>query len=262
MKLLTLLSIQAKKYLRDIYQALILFLSIGIQVTIGVQWLVQVPPASTEVEDGRQRCSTSFLDQVYSLSYVMGLIMFTGLLSAKNRRNISVYQEGNFIGLTMLFSIVIWLIWTLTGGLTKFSADVKDACVAFGLFANATLILVVMFLPKLRHISEITHLEQVGEIYNKFHGSNLHLPKAGQHMHLPYIKMSAPPSYHEAGISTPVLSSSRASMGNVRGSNQRINKTGKQVCHKIDDKQQGCSNVLCVKGSDTKRELLIKGNLL
>jgi hypothetical protein len=68
---------------------------------------------------------------------------------------ITNHRESIFIGIASGFSIPIWIAWGLTAGLNRDhdqAQEFTDACMAFGLFITATLVLFSMFLPKVRQL--------------------------------------------------------------------------------------------------------------
>ncbi|KAK6192482.1 hypothetical protein SNE40_003940 [Patella caerulea] len=169
--------IESPNYLKGIYQFLMFMFAVGVQVVIGIQWLITVPPEAIQVFDNRGEpywiCNhytwaagsgwenmasfvrTEFENHVLSLIYIMVLILITTILALRAHGIITNNRESVFIGISAGFSIPIWLAWTLVGGLNRdhmFAQEFGDACIAFGLFLNATLILFAMFLPKVRQL--------------------------------------------------------------------------------------------------------------
>ena len=58
---------------------------------------------------------------------------------------ITNHREGVFIGMAAGFSIPVWVAWILVAYL---GGDAEEPAMAFGLLATATMVLFVMFLPK------------------------------------------------------------------------------------------------------------------
>ncbi|GAB1608012.1 uncharacterized protein LOC115227451, partial, partial [Argonauta hians] len=168
---------EGSNYLRGTYQILMFFFALGIQLVIDIQWLITIPPRAvpiTDVTDGNEWiCNhytwsteqgadksqhfvrNEFENHVLTLIYIMFLILLTTILSMKAHGIVTNHRESVFIGLSAGLSIPIWIAWGLIGGLHRssiYAHQYGDACIAFGLFLNATLILFAMFLPKVRQM--------------------------------------------------------------------------------------------------------------
>ncbi|XP_014769680.1 uncharacterized protein LOC106868776 [Octopus bimaculoides] len=167
----------ASNYLRGTYQILMFFFALGVQLVIDIQWLITIPPKAvpiTDVTDGKvwvcnhytwstgagpdksmEFSRNEFENHLLTLVYVMFLILLTTGVSMKAHGIVTNHRESIFIGLSAGLSIPLWVAWGLIGGLNRtspFSSQYGDACIAFGLFLNATLILFAMFLPKVRQL--------------------------------------------------------------------------------------------------------------
>lgn len=68
---------------------------------------------------------------------------------AKNHRE--NHSEAMFIAITICGSIVMWGVW-VAGTLTT-SSNLRDAFLALGVVGNATLVFLIMFLPKGRQLA-------------------------------------------------------------------------------------------------------------
>ncbi|XP_059165918.1 metabotropic glutamate receptor 3-like isoform X2 [Physella acuta] len=169
--------LESPNYLKGIYQFLLFIFAVGVQIVIDIQWLIIVPPEAVKVttnngdkvwvcnhytwevgnsqEDVSKFTRTNFENHLMSLIYIMVMILITTILSLRAHGIITNHRESIFIGLAAGFSIPIWLAWGLIGGLNKnhaYSEEFGDGCVAFGLLITASLILFVMFLPKVRQL--------------------------------------------------------------------------------------------------------------
>jgi hypothetical protein len=164
-KCVFLISLNGGVYLPAPYQALLLMFAVLIQVAVGAQWLLNSPPR-VDVPSRQQRlvvtaedlatdplllCHTSYRDLLFSLLYVMCLILFVAVLAIKSRGIRDNYREATFIGLAVGCSIPVWLIWVLCGLLVP--ERHRDACLAFGLVSTATIVFLVMFMPKGRQLA-------------------------------------------------------------------------------------------------------------
>lgn len=168
---------ESPNYLKGIYQFLMFIFAVGVQVVIDIQWLITVPPEAVPVtsnngemvwvcnhytwEAGKDMgrmdgwVRSNFENHLMSLTYIMVMILITTILSLNAHGIITNHRESVFIGIAAGFSIPIWLAWGLVGGLNQdhdYAQEFGDACIAFGLFCTATLILFSMFLPKVRQL--------------------------------------------------------------------------------------------------------------
>lgn len=175
-KCVFLISLNGGVYLPAPYQGLLLLFAVLIQVAIGAQWLLTDPPQidvlheshTTDVQLTRNKspsvlvtrrtgstsitlCRTSYMDMLFSLCYVLFLIVFVAVLAVKSRGIRDNYREATYIGLSVGCTIPIWLVWTLSGMLV---ADRhRDACLAFGLVITSVVVFLVMFMPKGRQLA-------------------------------------------------------------------------------------------------------------
>lgn len=176
-KCVFLISLNGGVYLPAPYQGLLLLFAVLIQVAIGAQWLLTAPPLVDviQVEDQnipppRHRllvtaedvtsaqqilqitlCRTPYIDVLFSLCYVLFLIVFVAILAIKSRGIRDNYREATYIGLSVGCTIPIWLVWTLSGLVV--GERHRDACLAFGLVITAAVIFLVMFMPKGRQLA-------------------------------------------------------------------------------------------------------------
>ena len=171
-KLVFLISLNSGVYLPATYQSLLLCFAILIQLVIGIQWLVTSPPDVVEktveeadtaedsdsAEDAEVsapevvfRCATMFQQQLLGLLYVVFLILVVVVLSFKSRGVRENYREAMYVGLTMGFTVAIWVIWIVAGLIVPTSyQDVAAAC---GMIACTAITFVIMFMPKGRQLS-------------------------------------------------------------------------------------------------------------
>ncbi len=63
------------------------------------------------------------------------------------------HGEALFLGITATATILLWLVW-IAGTITS-TPHYRDGFVAFGLVCNATLIFIIMFLPKGRQLAAV-----------------------------------------------------------------------------------------------------------
>lgn len=96
-------------------------------------------------------CKTQFSEFLFSLIYIIFLIVFVSVLAIKSRGIRDNYREATYIGLAIGGAIPIWLGWMLCG--LAVAERHKDACIAFGLVATSATIFLVMFMPKGRQLA-------------------------------------------------------------------------------------------------------------
>ena len=89
--------------------------------------------------------------QLLGLLYVVFLILVVVVLSFKSRGVRENYREAMYVGLTMGFTVAIWVIWIVAGLIVPTSyQDVAAAC---GMIACTAITFVIMFMPKGRQLS-------------------------------------------------------------------------------------------------------------
>ncbi|XP_076334992.1 metabotropic glutamate receptor 3-like [Tachypleus tridentatus] len=150
-KLVFLLSLQAGIYLPASYQGLLLFFIVIVQVVINVQWVVQRLPGVVISQTALLTCDISVVKMMLTLIYPMFLIFCVTILSFKTRRNRENHREAMFIAIAVGFTIPVWIIWILVAIATE--PYYHDASIGFGIILNATIIFLVMFLPKGRQLA-------------------------------------------------------------------------------------------------------------
>ncbi|KAH8373500.1 hypothetical protein KR009_011710 [Drosophila setifemur] len=96
-------------------------------------------------------CKTQFSELLFSLIYIVFLIVFIAVLAIKSRGIRDNYREATYIGLAIGGAIPIWLGWMLCG--LAVADRHKDACIAFGLVATSATVFLVMFMPKGRQLA-------------------------------------------------------------------------------------------------------------
>ncbi len=153
-KLMIILSSKSVGYLKGLFQLLMFFFAWGVQIVIDVQWLILEPPNVIKDDELGWVCEETFEANILSLVYVMFLILICTLIAIKTHGIITNHREGIFIGLVAGFTIPIWIAWVLLGMLNE-NKSFRDPAMAFGLFLTATLILFVMFLPKVRQLNSM-----------------------------------------------------------------------------------------------------------
>lgn len=164
-KCIFLISLNSGVYLPAAYLGLLLFFTIAVQLVIGIQWLVLLPPDiifSDDVQTSSSdsvavafhsppRCNTNFTDLLLSLVYVMFLLLLICILSLKSCNIRDNYREATYIAITACFLVVIWLAWVVVGFVLGHFYE--DLSLAYGLVASSSVTFLVMFLPKGRQLA-------------------------------------------------------------------------------------------------------------
>ncbi|XP_013789093.1 metabotropic glutamate receptor 3-like [Limulus polyphemus] len=140
-------------YLPALYQALLLFFVLLVQLAIGIQWLVQRPPAVIVDQAGATTCSTNIINMLLTLVYNALLILCVAVLAIKSKQNPENYRESKFIGIATGLSMLLWVVWILVALSTR-SPD-HDAAMGFGVVFNAMIIFLVVFVPKGRQLAAL-----------------------------------------------------------------------------------------------------------
>ncbi|CAG2172873.1 unnamed protein product, partial [Oppiella nova] len=155
-KTVFLLSLHSGIYLPASYQALLLFFIIATQIAIDGQWLLH--HTSTTVIDYVDafgaviyKCDHNISSLLLSLVYDIFLIGLVSCLSLRAKGHRENHGEAMFIAITIITSIVLWCVW-IGGSLTS-SSHYRDAFLALGVVGNATLVFLIMFLPKGRQLA-------------------------------------------------------------------------------------------------------------
>ena len=95
-----LISLNTGVYLPVIYQILLFFFCILVQLAISIQWLVLVPP-----------CQFDAQEHIFYLFYIFFLIFFVTFLSIKSVHIKENFQESSYICLLLVVTIPAWIIW-------------------------------------------------------------------------------------------------------------------------------------------------------
>ncbi|XP_067137452.1 metabotropic glutamate receptor 3-like [Centruroides vittatus] len=157
-KSLFLMSLHDSYILPIIYQALLLFFAVAVQLAIEIQWLVQSPPDVINDEDGKKQCKTKPWQMLLSLLYIMFLILGVTILSVKIRGYKENYKEAKYIGGAIGVGIILWITWILVSILTN--SRYFYVTMGYGVVCNATIMFFVMFLPKGRQLASMDHIER------------------------------------------------------------------------------------------------------
>ncbi|XP_045595524.1 metabotropic glutamate receptor 3 isoform X3 [Procambarus clarkii] len=150
-KFVFLISLNSGVYLPAYYQGLLLFFIVLVQVSINIQWQWSQPAGVTMVRDHdtgdiQISCVAPYRHFLLSLIYVIMLIIAVAALAAKCRGIRENYREAAYIGAAVGLVLPLWLAWTLVGLILPMPH--QPACLGFGIVATATVIFVIMFIPK------------------------------------------------------------------------------------------------------------------
>ncbi|XP_045117638.1 protein bride of sevenless-like isoform X3 [Portunus trituberculatus] len=160
-KCVFLISINSGVYLPAHYQALLLFFIVLVQITINLQWQWSQPAGVVVVREASSAaggagllhlsCVASYRQLLLSLIYVILLLVVVAAMAVKCRSIRENYREAAYIGAALCLVLPLWLAWSLAG--LVLPASLQPACLGFGVVATATIVFVVMFVPKGRQLA-------------------------------------------------------------------------------------------------------------
>jgi hypothetical protein len=96
-------------------------------------------------------CKTLFSHLLFSLVYVVLLMLIVAMLAVKTHGIKDNYRESTYIAIAIGASIPITLGWILCAMVVP--ERHRDACLAFGLVATSGTVFIVMFMPKGRQLA-------------------------------------------------------------------------------------------------------------
>ncbi|KAK7580313.1 hypothetical protein V9T40_000942 [Parthenolecanium corni] len=199
-KCVFLISLNGGVYLPAPYQALLLFFAVAIQIAINVQWLINTPPNLIQGNFLYPVCQVPYQHVLFSLVYVVILIMIVTVLSIKSRTIRDNYREAMFIAITMCCIIPVWFGWVISG-LMALEKN-RDACLAFGLSITSITVFLIMFMPKSRQLAAMgrdgMYIEDGEE---KF--STISRVVSPSFFHLKPVKPVHTSSKHQASVINP-----------------------------------------------------------
>ncbi|KAG8201847.1 hypothetical protein JTE90_027327 [Oedothorax gibbosus] len=154
-KCVFLLSLHVGVYLSSAYQGLLLFFAVTVQLVIAVQWLIYRPDNLVIIDEASctAHCATGTSDTIASLSYNMLLMAGITILAIRARTVRENHRESLCIGLAMGLTIPLWIAWIVTSSVS--SPEHHDPCLAFGVVVTASIVFLVMFLPKGRQLASM-----------------------------------------------------------------------------------------------------------
>lgn len=157
------------------FQATLLFFIWAVQLVIDIQWLISTHPKTIPFSQQQRQnvegepwgsCDPGFASHVQSLVYVMFLIVLCACLALGTHGNRTNHREGLFIGLASGVTIAFWIIWILLGFLMN-DPSWHEPCIAFGLLATVTWVLLIMFIPKLYHLHKMSASDPLAAYYGR-----------------------------------------------------------------------------------------------
>jgi len=129
-----LISLNTGVYLPAMYQALLFSFCVLVQLVMGVQWVVLVPP-----------CDYTTSDHITSLSYIIFLLVFISCLAIKTVHIKDNNHESRHIAVLMLVTVIVWLAWML--GASLLPEEQQTAVIGLGLQTCCLATFLAMFLP-------------------------------------------------------------------------------------------------------------------
>ncbi|XP_078657368.1 G-protein coupled receptor family C group 5 member B-like [Branchiostoma floridae x Branchiostoma belcheri] len=135
------------------------------EIVAVVQWLWLVPPSAKIVypsgEPATTACGTTNQDLIMSLIYVMFLMFLTLLFSFLACPSDLNMSESRFIFVGIVFSIGCLVAWICCLKMTDFP---EDPVIAIGLLCMATIVVVIIFLPKVCLLCRLSDDEDMEEL--------------------------------------------------------------------------------------------------
>lgn len=133
-------------------QILLLLLVSGVQLGLGIQWVILVPPEVVGQGPSRS-CNASVSEWLGHLSYV-GILLLAAIFLALAIHDVKAdRRESLFLGLAVGLNVPLMTGFTLTAGLQPDDGGHVEKVLAFELLASTSVVLVVMFLPRSRQLS-------------------------------------------------------------------------------------------------------------
>ncbi|XP_002735016.2 uncharacterized protein LOC100374272 [Saccoglossus kowalevskii] len=120
------------------------------ELLLAVEWLLIDPPATYIDEKGQQMCGQPMEAMVMSLLYVYLLLLVTTVIAFKARNFHNVFHESLYILITSLGSILTMIVWAVAA--TVGPTEYQKPALCFGILLNSVLILILMYLPKIKLI--------------------------------------------------------------------------------------------------------------
>ncbi|XP_052832771.1 uncharacterized protein LOC106868777 [Octopus bimaculoides] len=142
---------------------LITLFIVAIQLMIAIQWLILQPPEVVNVPVAGMlypRCAPhDFSDEslVISFVFIMFLLLVNVLIGSATWNNPNNCYESQWILGMVLLSIPVWIIWCLISTLSSY--NVRDIAVAGGILVNATILLVVGPLNRLKLMKKNNNMQ-------------------------------------------------------------------------------------------------------
>ncbi|GIY67544.1 hypothetical protein CDAR_190741 [Caerostris darwini] len=154
-KCVFLLSLHVGVYLSAAYQGLLLFFAVTVQLVIAVQWLIYRPESLVIVNQFScaTSCALTIADTVASLAYNMLLMVGVALLAIRARTVPENHRESLYIGVAIGLTLPLWVAWIVIASVS--SIEHHDPCLAFGVVITASIVFLVMFLPKCRQLASM-----------------------------------------------------------------------------------------------------------
>jgi len=168
-KLVFLISLNTGVYLPAMYQALLLFFAVLVQIVISLEWLGLV-----------SGCDYSPSDHLLSLTYIMFLVTLVSILSVKYKHIRDNYHEAYSIYILMLLTVPLWIAWVSCSLLLP--SIYTNTAFGYGILVISLLTFLLMFLPRARQMvamgkdelfSESDHLGHQVSVTHQTHQPDL-----------------------------------------------------------------------------------------
>ncbi|XP_077999772.1 uncharacterized protein LOC144452544 [Glandiceps talaboti] len=119
------------------------------ELLLVVEWLLVDPPGVI-ISDDRYVCNQGMHAFIASLLYVFLLLLVTTVVAFRARNQHHVFNEALHILIVCIGSILIIISWAVVVLIGP--QDYQKPAICFGIFFNSTLILFMMFTPKIKLI--------------------------------------------------------------------------------------------------------------
>ncbi len=135
-------------------QLLICFGLVGVQIIIGVMWLLLSPPTAghyypTRVSNQLVCISSVGLSYMIGFTYPIVLVVICTVYALLTRKIPEAFNESKYIGFTMYTTCIIWLAFVPIYFSTASQIELRLASMCFSISFSATVSLLCLFTPKL-----------------------------------------------------------------------------------------------------------------
>ena len=147
-------TVKRPKFISPESQLVICGTLVGIQVLIGLVWLLVRPPQAMSYfadRDDHQLVCKAALGSSYMIgfTYPILLVVVCTVYAILTRKIPEAFNESKYIGFTMYTTCIIWLAFVVIYFTTASNIEMRQATMCFSISLSATVVLICMFTPKL-----------------------------------------------------------------------------------------------------------------